>query len=466
MTDKQRTIAKPTTVSGNGLHTGVEVTLTFKPLPVNSGIQFQRIDLEGKPIVPANCDHVLDTNRGTTIGLNGASVATVEHVMAALKGMQIDNALVEIDNDETPIIDGSAKYFTEALKQAGTVEQDAPREYFELDKVLTFVDQDNKVELIAIPSDEFRLSVMIDFETEVLSTQNASLASIADFNNEISMCRTFVFLHELEFLLSNDRIKGGDLSNAIVFVNRAISQEELDRLAKLFNKPSVKVLDKGILNNIDLHFENEPARHKLLDVVGDLSLTGFGIKAHIIAKRPGHGANVALAKIIKQYKVEKESNIFEPPFDVIKKPLYDINDIKNLLPHRPPFLLIDKIMDMDESQVVGVKNVTMNETFFEGHFPDEPVMPGVLQIEAMAQTGGILLLNTIDDPQNYLTYFLKIENVKFRNKVIPGDTIVFSLKLMSPIRRGLCHMKGIGYVANKPVIEAEMLAQISKKNNQ
>ncbi|HPE57219.1 MAG TPA: bifunctional UDP-3-O-[3-hydroxymyristoyl] N-acetylglucosamine deacetylase/3-hydroxyacyl-ACP dehydratase [Bacteroidales bacterium] len=465
MTDKQQTIANPISVSGTGLHTGVTVTLTFKPAPENSGIRFQRIDLDGQPVIPANCDHVLDTNRGTTIGLNGASVATVEHVMAALKGMQIDNALIEIDNDETPIIDGSARYFSEALQKAGTVEQNAQREVFELDTVLTYSDPKNKVELIAVPAEEFKLTVMIDFETEVLSTQNASLESIQNFNEEISMCRTFVFLHELEYLLSNDRIKGGDLSNAIVFVNRAISQEELDRLAKLFNKPSVKVLDKGILNNIELHYENEPARHKLLDVVGDLSLTGFGLKAHIIAKRPGHGANVEFAKIIKQYKVDQEINNFEPPFDIIKTPLFDINDIKKLLPHRPPFLLIDKIMDMDDARVVGVKNVTMNETFFEGHFPDEPVMPGVLQIEAMAQTGGILILNSIEEPQNYLTYFLKIENVKFRNKVVPGDTIVFSLKLVSPIRRGLCHMKGIGYVANKPVIEAEMLAQISKKTN-
>ncbi len=465
MTDKQRTIAAPVSVSGKGLHTGVDVTLTFHPAPENTGIRFQRIDIEGKPVIKADCEHVLDTNRGTTIGMNGTHVATVEHVMAALTGMQIDNVLIEIDNDETPIKDGSSKYFTEALEKVGTVEQDAEKTVFELDRVLTFRDPDNKVEMIAIPSDEFKVSVMIDFETEVLSTQNASLESIKDFNSEFARCRTFVFLHELEFLLSNNRIKGGDLNNAIVFVNRVITQEELDRLARLFNKPSVKVLRKGILNNVDLYFENEPARHKLLDVVGDLSLTGFGLKAHIIAKRPGHGANVEFAKIIKQYKVEKENNRFEPPFNLTKTPLYDINGIKRVLPHRPPFLLIDKILDMDDSHVVGLKNVTMNEGFFVGHFPDEPVMPGVLQIEAMAQTGGILLLNTIEDPQNYLTYFLKIENVKFRNKVVPGDTIIFSLKLVSPIRRGLCHMKGTGYVADKPVIEAEMLAQISKKSN-
>jgi UDP-3-O-[3-hydroxymyristoyl] N-acetylglucosamine deacetylase/3-hydroxyacyl-[acyl-carrier-protein] dehydratase len=306
---------------------------------------------------------------------------------------------------------------------------------------------------------------MIDFETDVLSTQNATLEKLEDFNEEISNCRTFVFLHELEFLLTNNLIKGGDLNNAIVFVNRLITQEELDRLAKLFNKPSVKVLRKGILNNVDLYFENEPARHKLLDVVGDLYLTGSRLKAHIIARRPGHKSNVEFAKMIKQYIVEKETNRFKPPFDLTRKPIFDINDIKRLLPHRPPFLLVDKIIDMDDQRVIGVKNVTMNEEFFVGHFPDEPVMPGVLQIEAMAQVGGIFMLSTIEEPENYLTFFLKIENVKFRNKVVPGDTLVFSLSLISPIRRGLCHMRGTGYVGDKPVIEAEMLAQISKKNN-
>ncbi|MEZ5084199.1 MAG: 3-hydroxyacyl-ACP dehydratase FabZ [Bacteroidales bacterium] len=305
---------------------------------------------------------------------------------------------------------------------------------------------------------------MIDFETEVLSTQNASLDSVSDFNREISMCRTFVFLHELEYLLNNNLIKGGDLNNAIVFVNRAVSQEELDRLAKLFKKPSVKVLSKGILNNVDLYFENEPARHKLLDVVGDLSLTGYPIKAHIIAKGRSHKANVEFAKIIKKYIVEKEKNRFEPPFDLSNKPLLDINGIKRLLPHRPPFLLIDKILDMDEKQIIGMKNVTMNEEFFVGHFPDEPVMPGVLQIEAMAQVGGIFTLSTIPDPENYLTFFLKIDNVKFRNKVVPGDTLVFSLKLIVSNSGVLCHMSGVGYVNNKPVIEAEMLAQISRKS--
>jgi UDP-3-O-[3-hydroxymyristoyl] N-acetylglucosamine deacetylase/3-hydroxyacyl-[acyl-carrier-protein] dehydratase len=387
----------------------------------------------------------------------------VEHVLAALRGMEIDNVLVEVDNYETPILDGSSKYFTEALQKVGFSEQQSEKKYFDLDQVMTFSDPEKDVEIIAIPSDRFRVSVMIDFSTEVLSTQNAVLENIEDFKDEISRCRTFVFLHELEYLLSNNLIKGGDLSNAIVFVNRVISQEELDRLAKLFDKPSVKVLSKGILNNVELYYENEPARHKLLDVVGDLSLVGTPFKAHIIARKPGHATNVEFAKILKKYIVEKEKNRFNPPFDLNKKALFDINDIKKVLPHRPPFLLIDKIMDMDDDHVIGVKNVTMNEAYFVGHFPEEPVMPGVLQIEAMAQTGGIFSLKKYKDPENYITYFLKIDNVKFRNKVVPGDTLVFSLELVSPIRRGLCHMRGTGYVANKPVIEGEMLAQISKK---
>ena len=462
---KQKTIASSATVTGRGLHTGLEVNIKFNPAPIDHGICFQRIDIKDKPVIKVDCDNVIDTNRGTTIGYNGTDVNTVEHLLAAVRGMDIDNLLIEIDNPETPILDGSSGFFTEALLKAGVIEQDAEKEFIELDKVLTYKDPENKVELIVIPADEFKLSVMIDFETEVLSTQHASLEKISDFNSEISKCRTFVFLHELEYLLKNNLIKGGDLSNAIVFVNRVISQKELDRLAKLFNKPTVKVLRKGILNNVDLHFENEPARHKLLDVLGDISLVGMPIKGHIIAKRPGHKANVEFAKIIKNYIVEKKKNRFKPPFDLNSKPTYDINGIKKLLPHRPPFLLIDKIIDMDENYVAGVKNVSMNEDFFIGHFPDEPVMPGVLQIESMAQTGGIFILSKVDDPENYLTYFLKIDNVKFRNKVVPGDTLVFVCSLISPVRRGLSHMKGIGYVGNKVVIEAEMLAQIIKKNN-
>lgn len=464
MGNKQKTLATIAKVTGTGLHTGMDVNLTFRPAPENHGIKFKRIDLEGEPVINADCDSVTDTNRGTTIGVNGSSVNTIEHVMAALAGMGIDNALIEIDNSETPILDGSSRFYTEALIKAGVVEQEAEREVFEIEEVITYTDKDKEVEMMIVPDKVFKLSVMIDFNTEVLSTQNASLDNIEDFNTEIANCRTFVFLHELEYLLQNNLIKGGDLSNAIVFVNKVISQEELDELAALFNKPSVKVLKKGILNNVELYFENEPARHKLLDLIGDLSLVGVPFKGHVIARKPGHKTNVEFAKIIKKHIEDKKMNRFKPPFDLNKTPLYDINGIKKLLPHRPPFLLIDKILDIDETKVAGVKNVTMNEHFFVGHFPNEPVMPGVLQIEAMAQTGGVFILNTLEDPENYSTYFLKITNVKFRKKVVPGDTLVFVCELVSPIRRGLCHMLGKAFVGDTVVMEGELLAQIVKNN--
>jgi UDP-3-O-[3-hydroxymyristoyl] N-acetylglucosamine deacetylase/3-hydroxyacyl-[acyl-carrier-protein] dehydratase len=463
MGNKQQTLATVAKVSGTGLHTGMNVNLTFHPAPENFGIKFKRVDIEGQPVINADCDSVTSTNRGTTIGNNGSSVNTIEHVMAALAGMRIDNVLIEIDNSEIPILDGSSHFFTEALMKAGITEQEAEREVFEIDEVISFTDEEKEVEMMIVPAEEFRLSVTIDFNTEVLSIQNASLNSIDNFNAEIANCRTFVFLHELEYLLQNNLIKGGDLSNAIIFVNKVISQKELDDLAALFNKPSVKVLKKGILNNVELYFDNEPARHKLLDLIGDLSLIGTQIKGHIIARKPGHKTNVEFAKLIKKHIENKKMNKFKPPFDLNKTPLYDINAIKKLLPHRPPFLLVDKILEIDETRVSGVKNVTMNEGFFIGHFPDEPVMPGVLQIEAMAQTGGILIMNTLDDPENYLTYFLKITDVKFRKKVVPGDTIVFVCELLSPIRRGLCNMKGTGYVGNDVVIEGVLLAQIAKK---
>lgn len=463
--DKQRTIKRVIQVKGNGLHTGKDVTITFRPAPVGHGICFIRTDLEGKPQLKADCDLVIDTSRGTTIGSNGVVVNTTEHVLAAFTGLGIDNAIIEIDNVETPILDGSSRFFAEALAEAGIEEQEKEREYLVLDQILNYTNPQTKTEIIAIPSDTFKLTVMIDFETEVLNSQNAVLNDIRQFKTEIANCRTFVFLHELEYLLNNNLIRGGDLANAIVFTNEAVPQDELNRLAKLFNKPSVQVLNKGILNNVDLLFENEPARHKLLDVVGDLTLVGKPIKAHIIATRPGHKSNVEFAKIIKRYMEKKEQDRFKPPFDLYKTPLIDINAIKKILPHRPPFLLIDKIMDMTDKNVVGVKNVTMNEGFFVGHFPDEPVMPGVLQIEAMAQTGGIFALSSVPDPENYLTYFLKIDNVKFRSKVVPGDTLVFSLELVSPIRRGLVNMSGVAYVGDKIVMQGDMLAQIARKND-
>jgi UDP-3-O-[3-hydroxymyristoyl] N-acetylglucosamine deacetylase/3-hydroxyacyl-[acyl-carrier-protein] dehydratase len=385
-------------------------------------------------------------------------------VLAAVRGMGIDNVLIDMTQSEPPIMDGSSKFFVEALFKAGSEEQDAEREYLEITENILFRDEENKVELIAIPNDTFKVSVMINFETRVLGTQYAVLENIEDFREEISNSRTFVFLHELEYLLANDLIKGGDLSNAIVFVNRVVSQDELDRLADLFNKPRVNVMQDGILNNLELHHRNEPARHKLLDVVGDISLLGKPLKAHIIARRPGHAANVELGKRIKHHitkKAKKMKSSFS--IDLGKEPMFDIMDIQGFLPHRPPFLFIDKIMDMGEDYIVGVKNVTMNETFFEGHFPGNPVMPGVIQVEAMAQTGGVLLLHSVPDPENYITLFLKIEEVKFRKVVRPGDTIVFHNKLMKPVSRGIGLMQGKAYVNGKVVMEAKMMASITKK---
>jgi len=459
----QKTIQNTVSITGAGLHTGQEVTLSFKPAKVDHGIKFQRIDIEGKPVIAADVDLVVDTSRGTTLEKGGHGVMTVEHVLAAVAGLNIDNLLIETNGLEMPIMDGSSKYFIETLENAGTVEQEKERFYYEINTNLAYTDPENKVEMLLIPSDEFRLSVMIDFETDVLSTQHAVLDKMADFKDEISTCRTFVFLHELQYLINNNLIKGGDFNNAIVFVDKIISQEELDKLATFFNKPKVEVLNEGILNNLELAFPNEPARHKLLDVVGDLSLVGTHFKGHVIAKRPGHLANVEFAKVIKKHIKEQTAKNKAPILDPNATPLYDVNDIMEILPHRSPFLLVDKVMEMTSTMVVAMKNVTMNEAFFVGHFPDEPVMPGVLQVEAMGQAGGILVLSGVPNPKDYIAYFLKFENVKFRHKVVPGDTLLFKLELVSPIRRGICHMKGYAFVGDRVVTEGEMMAQIIKK---
>lgn len=460
MSIKQRTIKNVVTVSGVGLHTGKQVNLTFRPAPADHGYKFQRVDLPGNPVINADVDNVVDTSRGTTLEQNGARIHTTEHVLAALVGMEIDNVMMEMDGPEMPIMDGSSMPFIKKLEEAGAVEQDAERIYFELTENLTYEDPIKKVEMLAVPQDAYRATVMVDYNSDVLGTQHASMYHVGEFKSEIAPCRTFVFLHELEALLAHNLIKGGDLNNAIVLVDREVSKEQIARLQKVFHREDVEIKGKGVLNNTVLHYFNEPARHKLLDIVGDLALVGTPLKMHVLAARPGHAGNIAFAKKIKELIKAKKKG--QRHFDLNKEPLFNINDITKMLPHRYPFLMIDKVMEMDATSIVGVKNVTLNEPFFQGHFPDNPVFPGVMQIEAMAQVGGIFALAQVPDPEYYSTYFMKIDGVKFKQKVIPGDTIVFRLTLESPIRRGLVNMRGIGYVNGKEVVEAVMLAQVIK----
>jgi len=463
MAEKQRTLKESVLLKGIGLHTGELVNIEICPAPVNHGYKFQRVDLEGQPIINADVDLVVATDRGTTLESKGARVYTTEHVLAALYGMQVDNALIKIDGPEIPIMDGSSLLFVNAFEEVGYEDQDADRVYLELDEILKFEDLTKGTEFLAIPDPNYRVTVMVDYNSPVLGTQHAGIYNITDFKKEIAKCRTFVFLRELEFLAKNNLIKGGNLDNAIVLVERTdVKQEELDELAKLLGKEELKIkLDGiGVLNTTKLQFENEPARHKLLDIIGDLALIGKPIKAHILGARPGHAGNVKFAKIIKDhFKAKEKAGRF---FDLTKEPLYNINDIEKMLPHRYPFLLVDKVMSISEDSIIGLKNITMNEPIFTGHFPGNPVFPGVLQIEAMAQVGGIFALSKVENPTLYSTYFLKIDKVKFKAKVLPGDTLVFELFLLSPIRRGLVEMGGKAYVNGQVVMEADMLAQLVK----
>ncbi len=463
MTEKQRTIKTSVSLKGKGLHTGVDVNFTLMPAPVNHGYKFKRIDLDGQPVIDALADNVAFTQRGTVLQKGEAKVSTIEHCLAALTAMKIDNCLIEVDGPEAPILDGSAKFFVEAIKEAGIEEQDEERQYFVVKEKMVFEDKELGIKIVALPDEEFSADVKISFDQSLLlSNQYATLDDLNDFETDIAACRTFVFLHELEPLLKNNLIKGGDLDNAIIIIDREISQEELNKLADLFNQPRVEVQPTGILNNLELVYSNEPARHKLLDVIGDLALCGMPIKGRIMATRPGHMANVEFAKLIRKEIKKRALKPEVPHYDPNKEPVCDINDIKKMLPHRPPFLLIDKIIELKERSIVGVKNVTMNEPFFVGHFPEEPVMPAVLQIEAMAQAGGIFILSQLEDPGAYSTYFLKIDNVKLRKKVVPGDTIIFKLELMTEFRRGMANMKGTAFVGDTVVSEGEFMAQVVK----
>lgn len=455
----QQTLKKPFTLKGKGLHTGLDIRLTFNPAPVNHGVRIRRIDLEGQPEVAALAENVIETTRGTVIAKGGVQISTIEHAMAGLFAAGVDNCLLEVDAPEFPILDGSAIVYAQEIKKAGIEIQSAERDYFVVKQRIECKDEETGSSIVLLPDSSFSVDTHIDFSSPILSNQYASLDDMAQFEEEVAASRTFVFVREIEALSKLGLIKGGDLDNAIVIYDREMEQQELDNIAKLMNHPTIDAKKLGYLNG-DLKFSNEPARHKLLDVIGDLALIGMPIRGKVIATRPGHKINTNFAKMVR--KMVKRQEVQSPAYDPNKEPVIDVNGIKKLLPHRWPFLLVDKIIELGNERVVGVKNVTVNETFFEGHFPEEPVMPGVLVIEAMAQTGGVFALSSVDEPEKYSTYFLKFNEVKFRNKVVPGDTLIFRLDLMEPIRRGLVHMKAVAFVGERIVTEADFMAQIIK----